>query len=94
MFSVGNFIEYGANRVARIDGIFVHELTRVRRLFVRISEVDLAHNDTRDIVLDLPKVTFSGKVSIIGLPLVNERRLYVIPINNELVWVDWTLQFL
>ena len=73
MFRVGDFIEYnteGANSLIRIEGIFVYELTRTRCLFIRIIEVDIGMNSSRDDILDLPKVTLSGNIDIIGLPVI------------------------
>ena len=101
MFAVGDFVEYSdstTREIGEIDDILVHELTRSRRLFVRISKVRLAHEaDTcgaRDRILDLPHVVFTGDFSIIGLSAIQSRKLYIVQIGDNLVWNDWTLQFL
>jgi hypothetical protein len=37
-FAMGDFNEFELNCIGRIDAIFVHELSRERRIFVKIAE--------------------------------------------------------
>jgi hypothetical protein len=43
VFAIGNFIEFELDRIGRIDAIFVHGLTRERRLFVKNLKITEAH---------------------------------------------------
>jgi len=81
-----------ANRIGKVDGIFVHQLLETRRLFCRVSEAEFIGNDqvaTRDPVLDLPILRLTGSKSLIGLPCIGSRNLYVIDVNDTLVLVNW-----
>jgi len=93
----GDFIQYKdfatrANRIGKVDGIFVHQLLETRRLFCYISEAEFASNErvsARDPVLDLPILRLTGSKSLIGLPRIGSRNLYVIDVDDTLVLVNW-----
>jgi hypothetical protein len=51
---MGNFIEFELDRIGRIDAIFVHELTREHRLFVKITKAQ--RTGRCDPVLNLPLI--------------------------------------
>jgi hypothetical protein len=78
--------------MARIDNIMVHELLGTQRLFATVSDVQSTFS--RDYLLDLPLMELSGTTRILGLPAISPRKLYIVDLDERLVWVDWTLQFL
>jgi hypothetical protein len=90
-FSRGNFIEHNKG-TARIDNIMVHEFLGTRRLFATVS--DIQNTFSRDYLLDLPLMELSGTTRILGLPAISPQKLYIMDLDERLVWVDWTLQFL
>lgn len=88
---MGGHLEFGNGRIGRLDGIFVHEVLGIDRLFVKLTE--LAYTGNRDEILDLPLVELGEEV-IIGLPAITAKRLYVIDLRDTTVLVDWSVQFL
>ncbi|KAN0071000.1 hypothetical protein V8E54_011165 [Elaphomyces granulatus] len=94
---IGDFIEYKdfatrANRIGKVDGIFVHQLPETQRLFCRISEAEFTGNggvSARDPVLDLLILRLTGGKSLVGLPRIGSRNLYVIDVDDTLVLVNW-----
>ncbi|KAN0080645.1 hypothetical protein V8E54_003849 [Elaphomyces granulatus] len=99
---IGDFIEYKdfatrANRIDKVDGIFVHQLLETQRLFCRISEAEFTGNggvSARDPVLDLPILWLTGGKSLIGLPRIGSHNLYVIDVDDTLVLVNWIVHSL
>lgn len=107
---MGDFIEYRNKRIARIEGIFVHiSDDGVRRLFVKITKVDASHT-ARDPHLHVAIIrledTGGEAVTIIGLPAISSRLLYIVAITDQgparhmqlggqdLLYLDWTVNFL
>jgi len=93
VFTPNDFIEYfdegaGTNRIAKIEGIFVHELLRVCRAFLRIRHVAISAD--QDIILDLPKLELAESWELIGLPRIQARNMYVVAVHKSLIWVEWT----
>jgi hypothetical protein len=51
----------------------------------------------RDSVLDLPLVEPYGSLMLLGLPSILGKKLYIVDVSDvdeELVLVDWSIQFL
>ncbi|KAN0083487.1 hypothetical protein V8E54_002575 [Elaphomyces granulatus] len=92
VFAMGNFIEFELDRIGHIDAIFVHELTHECRLFVKITEAQ--RTGRCNPVLNLPLLRLGGQELIIGLPLINAKKLYIVPLDKEMVLVDWSIQYL
>ena len=95
---MGDFIEYDfanrTNRVGKVDGLFVHELLGVRRLFARVSEAEYEAGSV-DLMLKPPILRLTGGTTLIGLPRIHSKSLYIVQVEDTLVMVDWvSVQFL
>jgi hypothetical protein len=66
-----------------------------RRLFALVRQI--RSTKERDEVLDLPIVEAFGSDILVGLPSIKAKKLYIINVGDmeeSLVWVDWSIQFL
>jgi hypothetical protein len=93
VFAIGSHLRFRNGRIGRIDGIFVHEMLRLDRLFIKLTE--LIPTGVIDEFLELPYVTYSSEV-IVSLPTINTKQIYVVDIESKdaTVLVDWSIQFL
>lgn len=95
VFGIGDFVSFGSQqRIGRIDGIFVHELLRKRRLFIKIRE--FLRTGNQDVDLGLPNLVVGDEV-IVGLPNVLSKKLYIVDVGTEqqeMILVDWEIQYL
>jgi len=96
--------------IARIDHLFVHTQDRdsTRRIFIDITRVMGTQEDQRDVALDVPILRLEddnvSQYNFIGLPAVQSKKLYIIPVTDngkilelggrDLLYVDWTVEFL
>ena len=117
VFAIGDFVVLKSDDIVRIDNLLVHTLDNRRRVFLKISEVEGNEDNavSRDRVLDLPMLRLQQEgpgvngVNLIGLPALQSRKLYVIPVakgldgslqrqgnknSGDLLLVTWTLQYL
>jgi hypothetical protein len=83
---MGDFIYYGTSHsIARIDHIFVHELLRKRRIFLKIRDVQSVQD--RDEVLDVPSLFVPGldevALRFVGLPAIDAKKLYILPVTRS-----------
>jgi len=85
--------------MAQVKEICIHEHTSLeppgRRLFAYCQPIRLTGD--RDSVLDLPLVEPYGSLMLLGLPSVLGKKLYIVDVSDvdeELVLVDWSIQFL
>lgn len=98
-FRIGDYVELSDGSIARVDGIFAHDLDGVRRGFAvvtiaRVSEDRHAH-------LGLPFVD-DGEPHIIGITTVKaDEGQYVIADKLQPgsdtprhIWVTWRVKFL
>jgi len=90
-----DFIEFedaalGVTRFGKVEGLFVHQFSGHRRVFIRIQYVSVS--DEHDQVLDSPYLSLDGPSAwtLIGLPRVRPRNIYVIELEGRLIWITWT----
>ena len=57
-------------------------------MFLRVRHVTVSAD--RDELLDLPLLTLEDSYDLIGLSGVGARKMYVIEVEDSLVWVVWT----
>jgi hypothetical protein len=96
--SRGDFIQHKGG-MAQVKEICIHEHTSLeppgRRLFAYCQPIRLTGE--RDFVLDLPLVEPYGSLMLLGLPSILGKKLYIVDVSDvdeELVLVDWSIQFL
>jgi hypothetical protein len=90
VLAMGDFIRYGANStIARIDQVFVHELSRKRRIFMKVTDVDTAITGRKDELLDVPILRilppFGTAIRFVGLPAIHAEKLYIVPVKKPRV---------
>ena len=84
-FAMGSFIECTNGQIARIDQIFVHEILQKKRLFCKATLVERGGMQV-DPILGLRMFAFASPEqasTIIGLPSVTARRLYILPVASN-----------
>lgn len=108
VFKLGDFIEFKSHkqqlRVGRINGIFVHNMLSEDKVFAQVT--DVVESGSFDEILSLRMLKVAITSRIVGLPMITARRLYIVPVKEEdgevsfstvgedLIWVDWTVQYL
>ncbi|KAL8866498.1 MAG: hypothetical protein Q9174_006271 [Haloplaca sp. 1 TL-2023] len=82
-FKTGDFI-LCRGRLARMDGVFLHELSpHRRRLFVRVTLVEGSQEATMDNVLNTPLRNLDEAEDIVGLPGIGAAKQYVIHVLSR-----------
>jgi len=81
---MGDFILLGGNIAVRVDGVFVHELQRVKRLFIKATKIKRIQGQ-EDKISKLPAYQFesSNSTIFVGLPSIKSQRPYFIPVARE-----------
>ncbi|KAI1104417.1 hypothetical protein F4804DRAFT_332300 [Jackrogersella minutella] len=81
-FSVGDYVTYRGKdhrdtdaKLGRIDGIFVHDLERVRRVFIVFTQSSIS--DDRHRLLDL-RIVCDDKPMIIGATAIEPQSMYIV----------------
>ena len=108
-FRVGDFLYTRKAQLCRLDHIFVHELLPgARRAFITASPV-LERVVGWDTVLDLPLLELGERKMTFGLPAINSKRTWVVPVQHQegslaraestsegrlLMKCDWEIHFL
>ena len=107
-YEIGDFILFRGGEIGKLDAIFIHELSvGVRRLFVRATRAS-RHSSSIDAVLDIPVLCCTEEQIMIGLPAIDAKKLYIVPVeqrrhgdelclggSNMLLYCNWTdIQFL
>lgn len=110
VFKRGDYIHY-KDRIGRLDQILTHDLLRdTRRVFAIVTPTipkGVPEGLTR---LDLLQLGTEAEKEVIGLPAIDARRLYVLPVRrhqgkyelatqsaaagSDLIHVNWRIQFL
>ncbi|KAI4657368.1 uncharacterized protein J4E79_007441 [Alternaria viburni] len=105
-FKVNNFIRVRDTRIARIDGVCVHELHSVQRLFAIVTLVkgefpdmgvlQAAETEPIDPLLQLPILKMGKKRTIVGLPNIHKDRMWIVPNvkDNNMLYVPWDIYFM
>lgn len=84
MFGIGDFVTVRSTGLARVDGVFLHELSRDSiRLFVRVFMVEDFKEPKLDPVLKVAYQKLSDTADIVGLPGIGVRKHYVLPVARK-----------
>lgn len=81
---MGDFITVRNDGLARLDGVFLHQLSRGRnRLFARVTMVEDFRSPQIDSVLGVAFLKLSSSTVIIGLPGIGSKKHYVMHVKRE-----------
>ena len=83
-FQVGNFITVFDDQLARLDGVFLHELSPGRiRIFATIKLVIDLQRPRKDPVLETPLLIISDTDLIVGLPAIRAAHNYLLYVKTN-----------
>ena len=84
VFSIGDFITVRESYLARVDGVFLHELSKGHvRLFTRVTMVEDFEQPKLDPVLKVAYQKLSKTVDIVGLPGIGVKKHFVLPVGRK-----------
>lgn len=84
VFGIGDFITVRETNLARIDGVFLHELSKGHvRLFARVTMVEDFQQPMFDPVLKLAYQKLSKTVDIVGLPGIGVKKHFILPVGRK-----------
>ena len=73
----------------------MQDLRHTRRLFAVVVRVKQVEGNVHDPVLNLPLMEIEEEKTIVGLPSIAGRKLYMVDIQDVgLVWVPWEIHLL
>jgi hypothetical protein len=82
----GDFIQLNHGnhngRTCRVDGVFVHERVRIKRIFVVVTFVKADQGEGEvdlDTILGCPILELGTERAIVGLPAIGSDQLWVLP---------------
>ena len=81
---MGDFILLEGNIAVRVDGVFVHELQRVKRLFIKATKIKRIQGQEDKISkLSVYQFESSNSTILVGLPSIKSQHPYFIPVARE-----------
>jgi hypothetical protein len=86
---LGDFVKVehsaGTTEIVRIDQIFIHNLDRKDRVFLKVTDTDSTFTDF-DVLLQYPRLTLlqSDDIKILGLPALLAHNLYILLVTEDI----------
>ena len=79
---MNDFIDCGRKGIARLDQIFIHELHGKKRLFAKVTQLEVVPGQL-DHVLRLQMYRVVPHSIIVGLPRITANYPYVLPVEED-----------